>query len=353
VRRWRLEVPVLALAALVGDCGIPASPGPDSVAPEELRLESREELESYFSSLGYTREALRAGAEEVPRVRIAAYPHGWSDGANTARKKSLFFRTLVPLVLEVNERILASRERLASLLEQTAPGQPLPRPTRHWLGALGARYLVWGPERAARLVGLTRFERDELLLRIDAIPVSLALGQAAYESGYASSRAAVQGNALFGQWHWGRGLRPEKPREALGDYRIAAFGSPLAAVEAYALNLNTHRAYRQFRQLRACQRERGATALDGLELAEAMTRYAESEEYVATLRAVIRRNRLRRFDALRLAGGEPIRLVPGWQGPAPQPPEGASLASAARNASGRSTESSTESSTENPARVGT
>jgi Bax protein len=350
LRRWRLEVPVLALASLVGDCGAPPEIEAVRIGPPELRLGSAAELENYFSSLGYTREALRAGADEIPRVRIAAYPRGWSHGANTSRKKSLFFRTLLPLVLEVNERILASRERLIALLEESPPSEPLSRSTGHWLGALGARYELWGPDRAAQLDRLTPYERGELLLRVDAVPVSLALGQAAYESGYASSRAAFEANALFGQWHWGRGLRPARPREALGDYRIASFGSPLAAVEAYAFNLNTHRAYREFRQLRACQRSGGAAELDGLELAGAMTRYAESgDDYVETLRGLIRRNRLRRYDGLRLAGGEPVRLVPEWSGPPPQPPVAARLPSEARNASARSTDSSTE----NPERVGT
>jgi len=340
---------VLALASLVGDCGAPPEIEPVRARPPELRLESADELESYFASLGYTREALRAGADEVPRVRIAAYPRGWSHGAETSRKKSLFFRTLLPLVLEVNERILASREQLVAVLEECPPGEPLPRSAGHWLGALGARYELWAPERAVRIDRLTPYERRELLLRVDAVPVSLALGQAAYESGYASSRAAFEGNALFGQWHWGRGLRPARPREALGDYRIASFGSPLAAVEAYAFNLNTHRAYREFRQLRAEQRLEETGQLDGLELAGAMTRYAESgDDYVETLRGLIRRNRLRRYDGLRLAGGEPIRLVAEWSGPPPQPSEAASLLSEARNASSRSTDSNTE----NPARVG-
>jgi len=350
LRRWRLEVPILALASLVGDCGASPEIEPVRLGPPELRLGSADELESYFASLGYTREALRTGADEVPRVRISAYPRGWSHGADTSRKKSLFFRTLLPLVLEVNEGILASREQLIALLDESPPGERLSHSTGHWLGALGTRYDLWGPERAARLDRLTPYEHRELLLRVDAVPVSLALGQAAYESGYGSSRGAFEANALFGQWHWGRGLRPARPRRALGDYRIASFGSPLAAVEAYAFNLNTHRAYREFRQLRACQRTGGAAELDGLELAGAMTRYAESgDDYVDTLRGLIRRNRLGRYDGLRLAGGEPVRLVPEWKGPPPQPTEATRLLSEARNASARSTDSSTE----NPERVGT
>ena len=100
---------------------------------------------------------------------------------------------------------------------------------------------------------MTAAKLEELLIRVDVIPVSLALGQAAYESGYATSRFAGLGNALYGQWSWGgKGMKPDQQRRSEhGDYRIRGFEAPQASVIAYTINLNTHFAYEGFRDKRA------------------------------------------------------------------------------------------------------
>ena len=106
---------------------------------------------------------------------------------------------------------------------------------------------------------------DELLYKLDIIPAGLALGQAAYESGYGTSRFAVAGNALFGQWTFGgEGLVPEQQRESLGDHRIAAYDWPFDSVRAYFINLSSHPAYEDFRRLRAELKAAGkpVTSLD-------------------------------------------------------------------------------------------
>ena len=97
-----------------------------------------------------------------------------------------------------------------------------------------------------------------LLRRMAPIPPSLALAQAAVESAYGTSRFAIAGNALFGQWTTGAGLKPQEQRSAKARFQVAAFGSPLKSVEAYARNLNTHRAYRKFRAARQAQSLNGA-----------------------------------------------------------------------------------------------
>ena len=77
-------------------------------------------------------------------------------------------------------------------------------------------------------------------------------GQAAYESGYGTSRFAAEGNALFGQWTYGgEGLVPEQQRSNLGDHRIAAYEWPFDSVRSYFLNLSSHPAYEDLRRLRA------------------------------------------------------------------------------------------------------
>jgi Bax protein len=149
-----------------------------------------------------------------------------------------------------------------------------------------------------------RVERGDiaaLLLRVDAIPPSLALAQAAEESGWGTSKFARRGNALFGQWTTSSdvGIVPAR-RDAGKTHKIKAFKSLQDSIAAYMRNLNVHRAYREFRQARHSLRRRGR-ALDGLRLAAGMTRYSErAEKYVETLRIIINVNRLNLFDAAQL-----------------------------------------------------
>lgn len=125
------------------------------------------------------------------------------------------------------------------------------------------------------------------------IPPGLALGQAAYESGYGTSRFAVEGNALFGQWTFGgEGLVPEKQRSKLGDHRIAAFDWPFDSVRGYFINLSSHPAYEELRRLRAELKAAGKP-VTSLALADGLIRYSErGQEYVDTLKGIIRVNEL-------------------------------------------------------------
>jgi len=158
---------------------------------------------------------------------------------------------------------------------------------------------------------VTADKLDELWKRVDIIPVSLALSQGAEESGWGTSRFAAQGNALFGQWTWGsHGMSPEKQRQELGNYGVAAFGSPLQSVIAYMLNLNTHANYADLRALRTAVRERGGKPT-GRDLAPGLSGYSErGEAYVQSLLALMRVNRLDPADEAYLSDGPPIYLYP-------------------------------------------
>ena len=143
-----------------------------------------------------------------------------------------------------------------------------------------------GPDELMKVV-------DEILYKLDIIPAGLALGQAAYESGYGTSRFAVEGNALFGQWTYGgTGMVPEQQRQSLGDHRIASFDWPFDSVRGYFINLMSHPAYEEFRRLRAEARAAGGP-LESLALADGLVNYSErGQEYVDTLKSMIRVNKL-------------------------------------------------------------
>lgn len=273
-----------------------------------VRITSPQVLSAYFETIGYTLKRVRSRQTEVPRFIVSSIPEGWSDDLSVDRKKSLFFRALLPMVLMVNEEILADRARLRELRDSLATSHPLSSRDMDWIADIGQRYAI-PPETGQRSLDARYIDR--LLRRVDIVPPSLALAQAAVESAYGSSRFAVEGNALFGQWRLGKGLVPENQRTELGDYRVASFETPRASIRAYMRNLNTNRAYRPFREMRAKARQQNER-LRGAPLAAGLLAYSEKgQPYISLLRSLIARNGLSALDGARLMDHQSTRLVTG------------------------------------------
>ena len=135
---------------------------------------------------------------------------------------------------------------------------------------------------------------------MDIVPVSLALAQAAKETGWGTSRFALEGNALFGQWTWsGEGIKPAGAEDNT-KHKVMKFKVLKASVRAYQRNLNTHTSYKNFRQLRAQLRDDGEK-LDSLILADQLNNYAETgKEYTKILKQIIQQNSLRDFDEVKI-----------------------------------------------------
>ncbi len=274
--------------------------------PEKLTLESAGKIWDYYESIGYTGCGMENANLEVPRIYLDAIGNNWADDQPVASKKSLFYRTMLPLVLRVNEQISAERKYLLVLEEQYREGQEPAEEDLAWLENLAKRYKI---VQEAEPVDLTEDFFAEIFLRVDTIPVSIALGQMAYESGYATSRFTTEGNALFGQWCWGgEGMMPETRREDRGDYRIADFPTLIDSIKAYAMNINTHAAYGDFRLARAEQRREQKDDLDVYSLLNTLESYSEKRlEYVETLQGIIGHNKLTMFDRAKLSPGRPCR----------------------------------------------
>jgi uncharacterized FlgJ-related protein len=297
------------------DAGRESVAEPTEVPQEQSREEIQYPTASYvemlalFDSLGYTPEAWQAGIREVPRIYLTGMPERWRSQTvseiTVDLKKRLFFRGLAPLVLRSNELILRDRERLSRGREALASGEVSAEESA-WLRRLAERYGVGG-EGGAEPSGAVL---DTLWRRVDVIPPSLALAQGAEESGWGTSRFAAQGNALFGQWTWGEhAMRPENQREGLGDYGVAAFETPLESVLSYMHNLNIHPAYSDLRRIRAQARADGREPT-GYEMAAGLSRYSErGEEYVESLRTIMRVNQLAPADDAFLGSGPSIFLV--------------------------------------------
>ena len=260
---------------------------PQNREPEPTH--SVETLSSHFAELGYDLDAVVAGERHVPRVTLASIPADLKDVREVKTRKELFFQTVLPLVLQVNEEITAERERLWRIHVQAAMGQALKAVDRLWLAVMSDKYKV------------KRGDLDALLRRIDIVPPSMALAQAAEESGWGTSRFVREGNAIFGQWTFSK-HQGIKPRDIDPDknHRVRAFDDLIGSVRAYVRNLNTHRAYRGFREQRAELRQEGMP-LNGRELAETLTAYSErGEDYVRTLERIMSANDLGKLDDAQL-----------------------------------------------------
>jgi uncharacterized FlgJ-related protein len=190
----------------------------------------------------------------VPYALITGIAPRWQKIAQqipVPDKKEVFYRFLLPLVLHANRMVLDRRERLASLRAQLEIGKALADEDREWLLGAGDVLRVALPDEPAANDALIDVV-DELLYKLDVLPPGLVLGQAAYESGYGTSRFAVEGNALFGQWTYGgEGMVPGQQRASLGDHRIAKFDWPFDSVRGYFINISGHPAYEPLRRIRA------------------------------------------------------------------------------------------------------
>ena len=313
--RHKVGLLVILMAVAGGVPSLTFSAEPGSRPEDRFEFSSYEQVQALFDKLNYTPEAWQAGIREVPRVYLTEIAPRWRDTVSkevtVQTKKRIFFRAMAPLALRSNELILRDRSRVADLVQKLAAGSELSGDEHLWLAKLAVRYRVVQNEEAT----LDQKALDELMVRVDVVPVSLVLSQCAEESGWGTSRFAAEGNALFGQWSWGgKGIKPEQQREGMGDYRIAAFESPLGSVMAYMMNLNTHAAYAALRARRAQMRADGKR-ISGWELAETLDKYSErGAAYVDSLHGIMRVNKLDPADDAFLGDGPTIFLVPVGEG---------------------------------------
>ena len=254
---------------------------------------SAEALSKTFERLGYNLDGVRAGGIKVPRLFLASLPPDMAEIQQAEKRKALFFKTVLPLILQTNDEIREERQRLLDLHLRLNVGEYLPAADRLWLLVLAERY---------------KFEKvniTDLLRRVDIVPASLALAQAAEESGWGTSRFSREGNAIFGEWTFsGRdGLVPRQ-RDSGKSHKVRAFRSLMDSVRAYVHNLNTHRAYRKFRALRDQIRKSGLP-IRGRQLSKTLTSYSERGiNYIKGLRAIMSVNKLDRLDNAKLSRPE-------------------------------------------------
>jgi Bax protein len=290
-------------------------PAKSAELPEVIVLVGMEQLMERLKQENWWGEENRDEQLTVPHLMIARIHPQWRIVAQdlpVPQKKEIFYRLMLPLVMHANEMVLDRRAKLLQARDDLASGKQLTNAELEQLRQAAVLLRVMTEEDAAALT-LSSPELnsmlDDMLHKLDVVPAGLALGQAAYESGYGTSRFAAEGNALFGQWTYGGGgMAPQQKRASKGDYGIAAFEWPFDSVRGYFINLMSHPAYEDFRRLRAEMRAAGEP-LSSLKLADGLVRYSErGQEYVDALKGMIRVNGLDIADDA-VFRDEPMRFI--------------------------------------------
>ena len=248
---------------------------PDS---EDVSLDTKITL-NLFEDLKYDLKGIRSGALVKP-IYLSKLPKDLKKLKSTQKKKDTFIKIVMPLILDENNKISENRKKLFKILGK----QNNSRGERVWL------------KRRFEDYGIKNEDVTALKIKMDVIPVSIAIAQAAKESGWGTSRFALEGNAMFGQWTWGKkGISPLK-REKNKDHKILKFPILRSSVQAYKNNLNTHKGYREFREKRAEMRRKNRK-ISGLELVRYLYNYAATgSEYTEVLEKIINQNQLTDFD---------------------------------------------------------
>ena len=254
----------------------------EDLPKDTIRL-SASTIEQLFKDTNYNLKDVRK-TKLVKPVTLSLLPEEIKKLENVKKRKELFIQIILPLVIKENNNIKFDRIRLFSILNKSKNTKE----EKNWLKKKFQQY------------GVMNKDLSTLKIRMDEVPVSMAIAQAAKETGWGTSRFALEGNALFGQWTWsGEGI---KPKGAANDatHKVMKFKVLQASVKAYLRNLNTHSSYREFRGARAQLRDE-KKELDSLILSEYLDSYAETgKEYIKILQKIIRQNQLTDFDDAKL-----------------------------------------------------
>ena len=254
----------------------------DEEPTDSIRL-SAATIEELFKSTKYNLKDVRKNKLVKP-ISLTLLPNEIKKIENTKKRKDLFIQIILPLVIKENNYIKWDRKKLFSVLNKSKNTKA----EKLWLNSKFKQY------------GIANKDLSTLKIRMDEVPVSMAIAQAAKETGWGTSRFAQEGNALFGQWTWsGEGIKPSDADDD-STHKVMKFKVLQASVRAYQRNLNTHSSYRNFRGARAELRGEGKK-LDSIILSEHLDKYAETgKEYVRVLQQIIKQNNLTDFDDAKL-----------------------------------------------------
>jgi Bax protein len=254
----------------------------NEIETDSVRLNAST-IKQLFEDTNYKLDDVRE-KKLVKPVALTLLPQEIKMIENTKKRKEFFIQIILPLILQENNNIKLDRKTLFSIINKSNNTDL----EKKWI------------EKKYKQYGVPSKDLSVLKIRMDEVPVSLAIAQAAKETGWGTSRFAQEGNALFGQWTWsGEGLKPKDADKDEG-HKVMKFNVLQASVRAYQRNLNTHSSYKGFRLARAKLRDMGKN-LDSLILVQYLDQYAETgSKYVEVLQKIIKQNNLKDFDDVKL-----------------------------------------------------
>jgi Bax protein len=254
----------------------------DEQPADTVRLSAATIVE-LFKSTGYNLKDVRQNKLVKP-ISLTLLPQEIIKIENSKKRKDLFIQIILPLVIKENNYIKIDRIKLFSILNKNKNTEK----EKFWLNSKFKQY------------GVVNRDLSTLKIRMDEVPVSMTIAQAAKETGWGTSRFAQEGNALFGQWTWsGEGIKPLGADDGT-THKVMKFYVLQASVKAYQRNLNTHSSYKNFRSARAEMRDKGKK-MDSIILTKYLDKYAETgKAYVKILQQIIRQNNLIDFDDAKL-----------------------------------------------------
>ena len=255
----------------------------EQVPTDTVRL-SASTIKQLFKETNYNLDDVRKKGLVKP-IKLSLLPGEMKKIESTKKKKNLFIQIVLPLIIEENNRIKLDRKKLFAILNRSNNTNA----EKKWLNLKFKQY------------GVLKKDLSTLKVRMDEVPISLAIAQAAKETGWGTSRFAIEGNALFGQWTWsGDGIKPAGIDTDNATHKVMKFKVLKASVRAYQRNLNTHGSYRKFRSARAEMRDNNEE-LDSLVLADYLDKYAATgKEYTVIIKKIIEQNALKDFDKVKL-----------------------------------------------------
>ncbi len=230
----------------------------------------------------------------VPNIIISKLPSDIKTLKSSQKRKTLFIKIALPIIILENERILYTNNKIKNLKKRI---EFISRSDARWLLSKMKEYK------------LDEYSIDKLIQRVDKIPVSLALAQAAIESGWGTSRFAIEGNALFGQYIWDKnknGIVPED-RDLDANYKIKSFNNLSDSVASYMKNLNTNHHYSEFRLNRSNMRNNNLP-LNGITLSKYLYNYSIEDDYSDKIKNIIKTNRFEDFEDLEIEKKNNIKL---------------------------------------------
>ncbi|MFL2660594.1 MAG: glucosaminidase domain-containing protein [Alphaproteobacteria bacterium] len=247
-------------------------------------ISQAEEMIDIFNKYDFSVESF-LNDQSSNLIIFSSWPKDFLNISSVNKRKKLFINTLLPIIFVENRKILEDRKKILDWWNQS-DGESFSREFwPGWLFELSEKY------------NYNESSLGNLLIRVDIVPLSLVLSQAAIESGWGTSRYLDEGNAIFGQYTFDpkSGIKP-KERANNKKFFIKKFANLSDSVRSYLKNINTHNAYESFRQERRKLRMNGET-LQGNVLADHLQKYSErSNEYVKDIKHIIQTNNFMKFD---------------------------------------------------------